>query len=116
MYKALFKSHLRYGDNVWNALSDTKLSQSQRLQIRARKLTEDAKYKDWWNWNWMDVKSLISFDQGVMTCKILYGLCPNNLRHKFVERSMISEYGTRNHRDLQIPKVRLEHAKGSIYF
>ena len=51
-----------------------------------------------------------------MTYKILHGLCPDNLRHKFVERSMVSEFKTRNHRDLQIPKVRLEYAKRSFYF
>ena len=51
-----------------------------------------------------------------MTYKILHDLCPENLRHKFTERSMISEYRTRNHGDLQIPKVRLEYAKRSFYF
>ena len=45
VYKALFESHLRYGDIVWNALSNTKLSKLQRLEIRARKLIENAKYK-----------------------------------------------------------------------
>jgi len=54
-----------------------------------------------------------------MTYKIPHGLCPDNLRHQFVERSMISEfhdeYGKRIHRDLQIPKVSLEHAKTSFY-
>ena len=54
--------------------------------------------------------------EGVMTYKILHDLCPENLRHKFTERSMISEYRTRNHGDLQIPKVRLEYAKRSFYF
>ena len=34
----------------------------------------------------------------------------------FVERSMVSEYGARNHRDLQILKVGLEYAKRSFYF
>ena len=76
-----------------------------------RKLIEDAKYKDGLNCNGLDVKSLISFDQGVMTYKILHGLCPDNLRHKFVERSMVSEYNTRNRRDLQIPIVRLEQGR-----
>ena len=61
-------------------------------------------------------QSLISFDQGVMTYRILHDPCPENLRHKFAERSMISEYRTRNHGDLQIPKVRLEYAKRSFYF
>ena len=56
VYKALFEGHLRYGDIVWNALSDTKLSQLQKLQIRARKLIENAKYRDGWNCNWLDVK------------------------------------------------------------
>ena len=51
-----------------------------------------------------------------MTYKILHDLCPENLRHKFIERSMITDYGTRNHGDLQIPKVRLEYAKRSFYF
>ena len=51
-----------------------------------------------------------------MTYKILHGLCPDNLHHKFVERSMVSENGTRNHRDLQIPKVRLAYAKTSFCF
>ena len=83
----------------------------QRLQIRARKLIENAKYKDGRNCNLLDVKSLISFDQGVMTYRILHGLLPHNLRQKFAERYIISEYGMRNHRDLQIPKVRLEYAK-----
>ena len=53
---------------------------------------------------------------GWMTYKTLHGLCPDNLRHKFVEKSLICEYRTRNHRDLQIPKVRLEYAKKSFYF
>ena len=108
VYKAaLFESHLRYGNIVWTALSNTKLPKLQRLQIRARKLIENAKYKDGWNCNWLDVKSLISFDQGVITYKILHGLCPEKLRHKCVERSMISEYGTRNRKDLQMSIIRL---------
>ena len=57
VHKALFESHPRYGDIVWNALSNTKLSKLQRLQIRARKLLENVKYKDGWNCNWLDVKS-----------------------------------------------------------
>ena len=116
VYKALFESHLRYGNIVWSALSNTKLSQLQRLQTRAKKLIANAKYKDGWTCKWLNVKSLISFDQGVMTYKILHDLCPENLRHKFTERSMISEYRTRNSGDLQIPKVRLEYAKRSFYF
>ena len=36
VYKALFEIHLRYDNIVWSALSNTKLSQLQRLQTRAR--------------------------------------------------------------------------------
>ena len=116
VYKALFESHLRYGDIVWNALYNTKLSKLQRLQIRAKKIIENAKYKDGWNCNLLDVKSSISFDQEVMTYKILHGLFPDNLCNKCVKSFMVSEYKTRNHRDLQIPKVRLEYAKRSFHF
>ena len=51
-----------------------------------------------------------------MINKTLHSLCPFNFRNKYVERSMISEYETRNHTDLQIPKVSLEYAKRSFYF
>ena len=88
----------------------------QRLQVRASKLIENARYEDGWNCNWLDVKSLISFDLGVITYKILHGLCPENLRHKFAERSMISEYKARNHRDVQSVEVTLKYAKISFYF
>ena len=113
LIKFIFESHLRYGNIIWSALSNTKLSQLQRLQTRAKKLIANAKYKDGWTCKWLNVKSLIYLDQGVMTYKILHDLCPENLRHKFTERSMISEYRTRNSGDLQIPKVRLEYAKRS---
>ena len=83
---------------------------------KPKKLIANAKYKDGWTCKLLSVKSLISFDQGFMTYKILHELCPENLRHKFTERSMISEYRTRNCRDLKIPKVRLEYAKRSFYF
>ena len=89
VYKALFESHLRYGNIVWSTLSNTKLSQLQRLQTRAKKLIANAKHKDGWTCKWLFVKSLISFDQGVMAYKILHDLCPENLRHKFTERSLI---------------------------
>ena len=46
MYKALFDSHLRYDDIVWNDLPNTKLSKLQRLEIKGSKLIENAKYKD----------------------------------------------------------------------
>ena len=116
VYKALFESHRCYSDIVSTALSNTKLSKLQRLQIRARKLIESANYEDGWSCNWLGVKSLISLDLRVMTYKILHGLCPENLRHKCVERSMISEYKARNNRDVQSIKVKLECAKISFYF
>ena len=68
---------------------------------------ENAKYKDGWNCNWLDGKCLISFDQVAMTYKILHSLCPDNLHHKFVQIYIISEHGKRNHRELQIARVKL---------
>ena len=68
-------------------------------------------YRDGWHCKLLDVKSLISFNQGVMTYKFQHGLCSENRRHRLVERSIVSGYGTRNHRDLQTLKVRLEYEK-----
>ena len=79
-------------------------------------LIANARYKDGWTCERLTVKSLISFENGVMTYRILHDLCPENLRHKITERSMVSDYKTRNNGDLQIPKVRLEYAKRSFYF
>ena len=33
-----------------------------------------------------------------------------------LKEPMICEYGARNHRDLQIPRMKLEYAKRSFYF
>ena len=46
VYEALFESHLHYCNIVWNTFSNTKLSQLQRLQTRAKKLIANAKYTD----------------------------------------------------------------------
>ena len=106
VYKALFESHLRYGNVVWSALSNTKLSQLQRRQTRAKKLIANAKYTGGWACKWLTVKSLISFDQGVMTYRILHDLCPENVCHKLTERSTISGYRTRTVEICKFPKLR----------
>ena len=41
---------------------------------------------------------------------------PENLRHKFTQRSVIAEYRTTNHGDRQILTVRLEYAERSVDF
>ena len=51
-----------------------------------------------------------------MTYKILHDLCPENLRNKFTKRSQISEYETRNCRDLHIPNVKLEYAQQTSFY
>ena len=48
VYRALFESHLRYGNVVWGSLSSTKLQTLQCLQNRALSIIESAKFKDPW--------------------------------------------------------------------
>ena len=43
--------------------------------------------------------------------KISNKICPESLRDKFAERSMISKYGTRNKTDLQIPRLNLDFSR-----
>ena len=50
-----------------------------------------------------------------MVVRLLHEFFSENLCHRFVERSLISEYGKRNHSDLRIPTVGLEHAARNAY-
>ena len=50
VYRVLFESHLRHGDELWGSLSATKLEHLlfKRLQDRAQTLIESAKFEDGW--------------------------------------------------------------------
>ena len=116
VYRALVESHLRYGNELWGSLSDTKLNHLQRLQDRARTLIESSNVKDGWRCNWLSVSNLIKYDKAVMAYKIMNNLCPNSLQGKFTMRSQISAYVTRNCRDIDIPKRNLEFSKKSFLY
>ena len=108
VYRALFESHLRYGDELWESLSATKLEHLQRLQDRVQTLIERANFEDGWICKWLSVSNLIKYDRAKMTYKIMNGLCPDSLRGKFITRSEISSYSTRNQLDIDIPRQNLE--------
>ena len=101
---------------VWGALSHTKLSTLQKYQNRAFDLIESAKVKDAWNKNSLKVNQLMTYDRAVMTYKIVNQLCPEGLQNKFIERSAISKYNTRNSKDLHVQKLKLEHTKRSFLY
>ena len=50
------------------------------------------------------------FDR-VVTFKIVNMLCPEGLQNKFRERSALSNYKTRNMKNLHVQKLKLEHTK-----
>ena len=50
-----------------------------------------------------------------MTYKMMNGLSPDSLRGKFIIRSEISRYSTRNQLDIDIPRQNLESSKGSFF-
>ena len=101
VYRALLESHLRYSDELWGSLSNTKLDHLQRLQNRARTLIKSSRLKVGWTCNWLSVANLIKFDRAIMICKILNGLCPESLIGKLITRSQISKYQTRKHTKTQ---------------
>ena len=107
---------MRYSDELWGKLSNTKLDHLQRLQNRARTLIEGSKLKDGWRCNWLSVSNLIKFDRAVMIYKIINGLCPNNLKGRLATRSQISNYSTRNYLDLDIPRQNLEFSEKSFFY
>ena len=109
VYYAIVESHLRYADVIRGSLPTRKLETLQRLQNRAQSIIENARLKDNWSCDWLNVNNLISFDQSVMTYKIMNKLSPESLWDKFELRSMHSN--SRNCHDLQIPRLNTEHAK-----
>ena len=56
--RALLESHLRYCNEIWGSLSNTKTDHLQRLQNRARALIESSKLKDDWRCNWLSVLNM----------------------------------------------------------
>ena len=78
-------------------------------------LIESSKMKDAWNKNLVNISQLITFDRAVMTYKIVNQLCPEGLQNKFIERSVISKYNTRNRRDLHVQKLKLEYTKRGFF-
>ena len=107
VYQALVESHLRYANVVWGPLSSTKLSTLQRYQDRAFDLIESSKIKDDYNKNILNVNQLMTFDRAVMTFKIVNQLYPESLQNKFIERSALSKYNTRNMKDLHVQKTKI---------
>ena len=116
VYHAIVESHFRYADVIWGSLSKTKLDILQRLQNRAYSTIENARIKDEWSQNWLNIGNLIRFDRSVMAYKILNKLSPESLWEKFQYRSEFSKYKTRNCKDLQIPRLHTEHAKKGFHF
>ena len=95
-----------------------KLTISRLLKTlhRAFNLIESSKIKDAFNRNILDVRELMLFDRAVMTFKIVNMLGPVGLQNKFVEKSALSNYKTRNMKNLQVQKLKLEHIKRSFLY
>ena len=104
VFHAIVESHPRYADTL------------QRLHNRAHAIIENASIKDEWSSNWLSVENLIRFDRSVMAYKILNKLSPESLWDKYQYRSAYSNYITRNCKDLQIPRLKIEHAKKGFYY
>ena len=60
--------------------------------------------------------NLIRFDRCVMVYKIVNKQCPESLWNMFQQRCSISNYNTRNYRDLHIPKLNLELTKKGFHY
>ena len=111
LYHALFESHLHYGNVVWGSISSSKLHALQRFQDRALSIIERSRFKDPWPKKWLSFENHIRFDRSVMVYKIVNKLCPESLWNMFQQRCSISNYNTRNDRNLHIPKLNLEFTK-----
>ena len=111
VFHAIVENHLRYANIIWGSLSKTKLDTLQRLHNRNNSIIENTRIKDKWSYHWLSVENFIRFDHSVMAYKILNKLSPESLWNKYQYRSAYSNYETRNCNDLQIPRLKTEHAK-----
>ena len=114
VYKALVESYLRYADEVWGSLSNTKISTFQRLQNRAFDIIEASKIKNSLIRPTFSIDQMFQFDMSVLMFKIINKICPESLHDKFAERSTISKYVTRNKTDLQIQRLNLDFSRKSF--
>ena len=115
VYKALVESNLRFADVVWESLSNTKISALYRLQNRLFDIIEASK-KDSLIRPTSNVDQMFQFDRSVLKIKISNKICPESLHVKFVERSTINKYNTRNKTDLQIPWRNLDFSRKSFNY
>ena len=116
VYHALFESHIRYGNVVWGTISSSELQALQSLQKRAISIIDRARFQDLWPKKLLSVMNLIRFDLCVMVYKIANKQCPESLWNMFQQRCSISNYNTRNYRDLHIPKLNLELTKKGFHY
>ena len=96
-----------------------KLDTLQRLHDSAHSIIENARIKDQWSSNWLSVENLTRFDRSVMAYiayKILNKLSPHSPWNKYQHRFAFSNYITMNCKDLQIQRLRTEHAKEGFYY
>ena len=86
------------------------------IQTKAKKLIVNAEHKNWWTCKWLSVKSLLSFDKGVIMYKILYDICSesfaiNSLKDPRIQNMKPETVGT-----YKFPKFKLEYAEQRFYF
>ena len=96
--------------------SSSELQALQRLQNRALSIIERARFKDPWPKKWLSAVNLVCFDRCVMVYKIVNKQCLESLWNMFQQRCTISNYNTRNHRHLHIPKLNLESTKKGFHY
>ena len=65
---------------------------------------------------WLSIVNLIRFDHCVTVNKIVNKQCPESLWDMLQQRCSISNYNTRNYRDLHIPKLNLELTKKGLHY
>ena len=86
------------------------------MKVHSSQIIENARRKDSWINNGLNVEQIIYLDRSIMTHKIVNKQCPESLWNKYRQRNEISKYNTRNNRNLDIPKLKLECTKKGFHF
>ena len=105
---ALVFSKLLYCCTVWSGTSKTNVKKLQRVQSFALRLVTKANKYDHitpllHQLQWLPVKSILLFKEGVLAFKCVKGLAPSYLTARFNKRSTVHDKVTRNKDSLIIP-------------
>ena len=120
IYRALVQPHFNYCSAVWGNCNEGLSEKLQKLQNRAARIISFSNYHASLNelfqaLNWRKLEQLRKVDLSILMYKTLYHETPEYLSSKFINRTDVTPYHSRNTVNKPtLPLPRTEHFKKSF--